>query len=155
MVTTNVYAALVRFAIFASEGGPVPNGATIQSATLTIYKDYYNYIYQLNPMLVAWDQAQATWQVRLKGVPWGTAGANGVGSDYASSVDAQFSAGFNPGWMSFDVTARVQQYAAGSSPNYGWRLQGVSGYNALRTFHSSEYATDPTTRPTLTLTFSQ
>src|SRR3954469_2999322 len=28
----------IRFAIFQSEGGPVPNGATINSATLSLYK---------------------------------------------------------------------------------------------------------------------
>ena len=90
----------------------------------------------------------------LNGVPWSVAGANGVGSDYASSFDAQFSAGWDPGWMSFDVTNRVQQYAAGS-PNYGWRLQEASGANALRYFHSSEYASNPSTRPSLMITYSQ
>jgi len=31
---TNTDRAVIRFAIFAAEGGPVPNGATITSATL-------------------------------------------------------------------------------------------------------------------------
>jgi len=31
------YADLVRFAVFESQGGPVPDGATITSAKLSIY----------------------------------------------------------------------------------------------------------------------
>jgi hypothetical protein len=147
-----VYTTLIRFAIFAFEGGPVPNGASIQSVKLEIYKEYYNCLYQLNPMLRTWDQTQATWQMSMNGVPWSVAGANGIGSDYASAVDAQFSAGWDPGWMSFDVTGRVKQYATGA-PNYGWRLLGISGYNDLRSFHSSEYEVDPSSKPRLTVQY--
>jgi len=54
--------------------------------------------------------------------------------------------------MSFDVTARVQAIGQGGA-NYGWQLVGVSGYNGLIWFYSSEYAT-PTLRPQLIVTYS-
>ena len=67
------YRPLVRFAIFQSEGGPVPNGAVIQSATLALYKQFYNDTLQLNALLKPWVEAQATWtdrQTRACRGPW-------------------------------------------------------------------------------------
>jgi hypothetical protein len=148
------YINLFRFATFVSEGGPVPNGATILAATLEIYKDVYNYVYELHPMLKPWSETQATYNVATTGNPWTAPGANGAGTDYASFADAQFSAPWNAGWMSFDVTTRMQLISQGASPNYGWRIVGLSGNNNTRKFYSSEYAVDPTLRPRLTVTYS-
>ena len=54
--------SLVRFAIFNSEGGPVPDGATITSATLGLYKySYYNYDYRLRALLTSWVESEVTW----------------------------------------------------------------------------------------------
>src|SRR5437660_6181781 len=38
LTNATIDGVLVRFAIFASEGGPVPNGSTISSATLSVYR---------------------------------------------------------------------------------------------------------------------
>jgi hypothetical protein len=146
------YTTLLRFAIFAADGGPVPNGASIVSARLEVHKEYYNYVYSLHPMLKLWDEASATWNSSRIGVGWAVAGANGAGTDYAVNHDAQYSVSWDPQWMSFDVTARVAQYAAGAA-NLGWQLRGVSGYDSLRRFKSSQYAADPSLRPRLTITY--
>ena len=69
------YRPLVRFAIFQSEGGPVPNGAVIQSATLALYKQYYNDTLRLNALLKPWSESQATWTISQTGVPWTVGGA--------------------------------------------------------------------------------
>jgi len=149
------YSNLIRFAIFQSEGGPVPDGAVIQSATLSLYKfSYYNMTYGLNRMLVDWSESGATWNQREAGLPWSVAGANGSGVDYAAAADAQGSAAWSPGWVNFDVTAAVEQMSQGS-PNYGWRLIGLSGNTTnIKRFHTREYATDPTLRPKLVISYS-
>jgi hypothetical protein len=147
------YSPLIRFAVFRSEGGPIPDGSTIVSAKLEIYKDVYNYVYRVHPLLRPWNEQQATWNVAASGSPWASAGASGIDTDYASAADAEYSAPWQSGWMTFDVTARLRDQAQGGQ-NLGWKIVGVSGYNAERRFYSSEYAT-VALRPKLTLTFAQ
>jgi hypothetical protein len=146
------YTPLVRFAIFQNEGGPVPAGATIQSATLQFYKQYYDDTVRLNALLKNWSEGQATWRVSQTGTNWSVAGAAGAGTDYNSTNDALVSVPFSPGWVAFDVTNRVQQWAKGNGTNQGWRLGATNSVNA-KIFDSSEYATDPTLRPKLTITY--
>jgi hypothetical protein len=76
-VDGTTYRPLLRFAIFQSEGGPVPNGATIQSAKLELYKQYYDYTLRLNALLKPWVESQATWMLSQTGVAWSVAGAAG------------------------------------------------------------------------------
>src|SRR3979409_1026224 len=53
---------LVRFAIFPSEGGPVPAGATITSATLSLYKYWGpDGTFKASRMLKNWPELQSTW----------------------------------------------------------------------------------------------
>ena len=78
--------SLIRFTIFQSEGGPVPDGATITSATLSLYKyTYYNYIYRLHPILNNWTEGEVTWDDRVVGMTWQGPGANGAGSETTCS----------------------------------------------------------------------
>ena len=144
----------LRFAIFQSEGGPVPDGAVIQSAKLELYKQYYDNTLRLNALLTPWVEAQATWPNRQTGVAWSVAGAAGAGTDYDPTTDASVAVGFNPGWVAFDVTSRVQQWSSKASVNNGWRVSQVAYniyYNIV--FNSSEYAADPTLRPKLTVVY--
>ena len=148
------YAPLLRFAIFQSEGGPVPNGAVIQSAKLQLYKQYYDDTLQVNSLLKPWSESQATWLNSQTGVAWSAGGAAGAGTDYKITADAMVTAGFNPGWVAFDVTPRVQQWSNNVVANYGWRLtQATTGTNPKQ-FNSSEYLTDATLRPKLTVVYA-
>jgi hypothetical protein len=147
------YRPLLRFAIFQSEGGPVPNGATIQSAKLELYKQYYDDTLRLNALLKPWVESQATWLLSQTGIAWSVGGAGGSGTDYNAAIDAQLAAGFNPGWVAFDVTPRVQQWAINSGTNFGWRMVQTSNGYSPKTFNSSEYATDITLRPKLTIVY--
>ncbi|MBK7673695.1 MAG: DNRLRE domain-containing protein [Candidatus Accumulibacter sp.] len=127
------YTKLIRFSIFESDGGPVPDGATIQFARLSMYKlSSYDHTYRAHRMLVDWDEAEATWEQRLTGVAWSSPGGNNPTSDYFSTADGEASIGSSPGWLEIDVTASVQQMATGQ-PNYGWRLVPVTGNNNLKT----------------------
>jgi hypothetical protein len=147
------YVPLVRFAIFASEGGPVPNGAFIESATLSLYKQHYSDTFRLNALLKPWIESQATWNNATTGVPWSAPGAAGVGSDHVNAADAVVNAAYSPGWVSFNVTTRVQQWSSGSGTNHGWRLSQTSAGSADKQFHSSEYST-AALRPKLTIVYS-
>ena len=81
------YNPLVRFAIFQSEGGPVPNGATIQSATLALYKQYYNDMLQRDALRKPQGKSQANWNLSQTGVVWSAGGAAGAGTDYGAATD--------------------------------------------------------------------
>ena len=146
------YGTMIRFAIYQSEGGPVPNGATITSATLSMYKTSFNdHVYTLNRMLRDWTESQASWNVARTGVAWSVVGANGIGTDYAATADAQASASYNPGWIDFNVTAAVQTLGQAGN-NYGWRVVPVSGTPGSRVFAAHEYGTQ-TLRPKLVINY--
>ncbi len=148
------YVPLLRFAIFASEGGPVPDGAFVQSATVQLYKQYYDANVGLFPLLVGWSESQATWNQRQAGVPWAVPGAAGAGTDYSATSDVVVAGGFSPGWMSFDVSARVQQWGAAVATNFGWRIAQTDTAGNDKIFYSSEYLTDQTLRPKLTVVYA-
>jgi hypothetical protein len=131
----------------------VPDGAVILSATLALYKQYYDGSLRLNALLKPWVEGEATWGNSRAGVAWSVGGAAGVGSDYNSTADAVVSPGFNPGWVSFDVSSRVQQWANGTGRNYGWRLVQTTTDANYRQFNTSEYTADSTLRPKLTITY--
>lgn len=150
------YSMLVRFAIFQSEGGPVPDGATIQSAKLSLYKySAYDMVYGAYRMLRAWPETAATWNAVAPGTAWATAGANGAGIDHLAAVDASAAVGFSAGWLELDLTAAVQQIGSATPlVNHGWRVRGISGnVSNLKRFHSSEYTAKPALRPKLEITF--
>ncbi len=154
-LNSTLYLPLLRFAVFQSEGGPVPDGVAIQSAKLGVYKGYYDNTLRLNALLKPWVEAQATWNQSQTGVPWSVAGAAGAGTDYDTNTDALVSVGFNPGWVAFDVTPRVQKWSSKTIANYGWRLTPTTASANNITFSSSEYTTDPTLRPKLTVVYGQ
>jgi Bacterial Ig domain/Putative Ig domain len=152
----NNYSTLVRFAVFQSEGGPVPNGARITSAVLSVYKQSaYNVSYGAHRMLVDWSESTATWNQPRSGASWASAGANGAGTDFANSADATASVGWDPGWLNFDVTAALQAMSLAPMPaNYGWRLRATTGLtHALKYFYASEYGGATTLRPKLVITY--
>lgn len=149
----NQYNPLVRFAIFANEGGPVPAGATITYAGLALYKSsYYDYIYRAHPMLRDWVESEATWLQAASGAPWNAQGAGGSGTDYAASGSPPTSTGWDPEWVVLDVTASVQSMSLEAQANYGWQLLG-NGVNYHKIFRSSEYAANTSLRPKLILDF--
>ncbi|QIB67528.1 DNRLRE domain-containing protein [Kineobactrum salinum] len=146
------YAPLIRFATFVPEGGPIPQDAIIESATLSVHKGAYDNVIALHAMKINWVESEATWNQAQDGVNWTVAGARGAGSDYEAEPDAQVSSPWNSGWVSFDVTARLQAVATGL-PNYGWRMLQLSGNGNRKELRSSEYITDASLRPKLKITW--
>ena len=149
------YTPLIRFAIFESEGGPVPDGATINSATLYIYKySNYNLDMTLNRLLRDWTETGATWNNWKSGSAWTTARAASSGNDIEGTSYATYSnSNFGTDtWGSADVTTDVSAWAGGTA-NYGWRALVVSGNNE-RKFNSRNYTTDATLRPKLVIDYT-
>ncbi|MCX2977510.1 DNRLRE domain-containing protein [Halieaceae bacterium IMCC11814] len=147
---------LVRFAIFSNEGGPVPEGATITFAGLALYKSStYDQAYSAHPLLVDWDQSEATWLESAEGMFWNEPGAGGIGSDYAASGSVEVHMDWNPGWLVLEVTDAVQSMSLGSQSNNGWQLIAGTGNPNQKSFRSSEFNAKPTLRPKLILQFTE
>ncbi len=149
----NSFVPLIRFAIFQSEGGPVPDGATIQSAILSVEKfSYYNTIYHAHRVLKDWVETEATWNDAQIGLPWTVGGALGLGSDILVLEDDQTEAGWDPPEvLSFDVTTGVQAFSDGMA-NYGWHLVVGTGNGNIKRFRSREYGT-VASRPKLVIQY--
>ena len=163
----NTDRTVIRFAIFASEGGPVPNGVTITSATLSLYK--YNgpdAVIQATRLLRNWTETGVTWNTTGTGTAWTVPGAGGVGTDVVSSADGQGSiadAAVNnctaapyPAacWLNIDVTSGVQAFSTGTANN-GWLLTQVSSsaIDQYKDFNSKDNTNFPALRPKLTITY--
>lgn len=148
----NHFNPLVRFAVFSSEGGPIPEGATITFASLALYKSSsYDYTYRAHPLLVDWVENKATWIGAADGIPWHQPGAAGIDSDYAANGSLEVYADWNPGWVVFDVTDTVQSMSLGEQSNNGWQLIAGTGNNNQKSFHASEYLANPALRPKLVI----
>ena len=144
---------LVRFKIFAAEGGPVPNGATIGSATLSLYKSAGGATtYGARRLLKNWVETQATWNIAATGTNWATPGATGA-ADILATADATAATTSVSGWLAFNVTSGVAAIGAGAA-NYGWRLVPTAGATNTKSFHSREYTSNTTLRPKLAITYT-
>ena len=142
--------ALVRFgALFASEGGPIPTGSTITSATLTInISNASASTIGFHPMLQPW--ADTALYATFGSAPWNaTAGIQLDNVEAATAADASRSfPALGP--QTVDVTARVQAWAADPSSNFGWVVNETVDDSVV--FDSSEGATAGN-RPQLSVTY--
>jgi hypothetical protein len=146
---------MVRFNIFANEGGPVPNGASITSATLSVYQDSGpTSTYDVRRFLKNWQEMQATWNVAATGLPWETAGA--LGASDVAPVEGQVAMTTIPGWLSFNVTSSLQAFANGTADNYGWKVGWVGGTTGPKFFWTREKAapSPSTLHPKLVITYN-
>jgi len=147
------YSVLLRYAIFQSEGGPVPDGATIKSAVLSLYKrSSYDYTFRAHRVLKNWAENSASWDSASSTTNWSIGGALGSDTDIVSTADGQGAVGWDPGWLAIDITSGLQAMSDGI-PNYGWRLLGVSGNDNLIQFISRNDSADSTFRPKLTIVY--
>jgi hypothetical protein len=142
---------LISFDIFASEGGPVPDGALIHSATMSLYKfSAYNHSYRAHRLLRPWSERFAQWVERDVGVPWTVMGGS---ADIASAPVAEGSIGWDPQWMELDLTNAVQRIGDGQ-PNFGWMIVPVQGNANIKRFRSSEEVQEPSQRPKIVVVYS-
>lgn len=161
---------VIRFAIFANEGGPVPNDAVISSATLSLYQfSGPPAVIKASRLKKSWNEQQVTWNNAASGAPWTVAGANSSGTDYVTAADGQ---GQSPDaealncdgppldpnqcWLHIPVTGGVQAFQAAPGSNFGWKIAQVSSPipGNYKNFNTSENPNFPNYRPKLTVTYT-
>lgn len=138
--TSQTNTALIRFEqLFTNDGGPIPVGSSIVSATLTY------------TVLDAGDasdvyEADVDWTANSTYADFGDA----PGVQTADLGEFVTTASASIATHSVDVTASLRRWSASPERNRGWALLPASSNGAQ--VHSSE-ATSFTTRPLLTVTY--
>mgnify|MGYP000483422057 CR=1 FL=1 len=139
----------------------IPSGATIDSATLHLYK-YAQYptsspesrTNNIHRITASWTGAGVTWNNRDTGIPWTT-----PGGDFVSTPTASTSTGTTVGvWLEWDVKTDVQAFVDGTYPNYGWLIKDAveseGSSSKYVKYYSREYTDDTTKRPKLVVTYT-
>lgn len=148
----------------------IPAGSEIVSASLRLYEHTaYNTLgvsawdVELFKLLVDWNEAQITWNVRQTGVSWSTAGASEDGKDIDATpfdtltLDGVAQSGFVE-WSGVGLLELVQAWVDGSTDNYGFMLAALDAESmgvaarVANLFHSSE-ATVSWLAPRLVVTY--
>ncbi len=150
---SDVKRLLVKFKVFKSEGGPVPDGAVVSGATLKLYKTgSYDYgPYNVFRVLKSWEETESSWNGAKTGDAWNSPGCSGAGTDRSTDPVATPQRGWDPGWMDVDVTGCVQAFSSGTANN-GWLL--VDPYGNYRSWASRDYTADTSLRPKLVVTYT-
>ena len=149
----DVQQGLIKFGgLFVSEGGPIPNTATINSASLTVNVTNVTAVpIGLHRMKQAWSAAN-TWNT-FGATPWNaTAGIQIDGVEAEITPDASSTvpaAGLNT--VTFNVLSGIQAWASNPASNFGWVLNETTDDGLV--FDSSEGAT-ATNRPKLSITYT-
>ena len=134
----------------------MPSNAEVRFATLSLYvsgrSNAQPITLNVYPVSRAWDYLDATWEVAQGNTSWGLPGASMAGVDYLQQPMATANVDFADGWVTFDVTALVQSWAAQQQPNYGFLIEGVNAAGVEYYLHSSEYL-DASRRPALTIIY--
>ncbi|MCC6558988.1 MAG: DNRLRE domain-containing protein [Polyangiaceae bacterium] len=123
-VSGGVRRSLLRFDL-----GSIPAGATVNSATLSVYQLYKNVA-----GTIAGHAATAAWAE-------GTVTSGSFGDGFEPAAFGSFDApgGGSTGWRALDVRALVQDWVSGDRPNYGVVL--IEDGTDNTDFRSSESAT--------------
>ena len=94
-----------------------------------------------------WLEAQATWNSRVTGTAWATAGG-----DYYATPAATTSVGTDTGYYAWDVATLVQEWLDSTYANYGVLFKGSAN---LHDFYSSDYVAFPDMQPKLVIEYNE
>ncbi|RJQ17201.1 hypothetical protein C4573_04070 [Candidatus Woesearchaeota archaeon] len=95
-----------------------------------------------------WSEATSSWTNASAGDPWSTAGGDMGSAEYDSISSTA------PVWDPFNVTNLTKEWINGTYANYGFLIKGGGLTTDDQTFYSSDYPTDATLRPKLTITYT-
>lgn len=161
---SQAYRTLVRFTGISG----IPSGSTITSVTLSLWEwavlssAAFSVAVNMHKILLAWVEAEATWNSWKTGSAWGTAGCSAV-TDRSDTVSAtitldQTAAGAFVSWSSAGLVADVQSWVDGEANN-GWMIRSAGEFNgagsgrAYNEFRTSEYTTEAQ-RPKLVVEYT-
>lgn len=143
--------SLLKFDI----AGNIPANATITSVTLTVQvtsapppANAVNSMFDLRPVLVAWDATSANWNNRTASSSWSTPGG-AIGVDFSSQISQTNYFDDNENAKTFvsssNLVADAQAWLQNPGTNFGWvmisELQGT--LYTERTMSSSSGGTPP------------
>jgi hypothetical protein len=137
--------AMIQFGqLFVSQGGPIPDGAPITEATLTVRVSQFNNAGTLHEVLVPW----------IDTVTAATLGPTpGVITDEDFDIDAVAPGPDAQGVKMMNVRASLQAWSAAPANNHGWMFVQLSGGAGDSTINSCEAAQSD--RPLLSVTYLQ
>jgi len=152
------YRSLLKFAVFESEGGPVPDGSVIISAALKLYK-YGSYPSELSAfeVLKAWEELESTPRRASNLEEWAVTSCRGPGEDHAVERVGWGQLSYTAGqWLTLDVTRSLSRWGSGLLPNNGWVLHDWYPYDTQnpRHYYSRHYTGDTTLRPKLEIIYA-
>ena len=103
--------------MFAANGGPIPDGASIGSATLRIVIDDEGSPVNFRNALTSWSEASV----------WADFGVDLVLGGNASEMVAATTPNLATGAIALVVTSSVSAWSSDPSANLGWFLEGTQG----------------------------
>ncbi|OPY18867.1 MAG: Disaggregatase related repeat protein [Methanomethylovorans sp. PtaU1.Bin073] len=138
---------------------------TISKATLSLYWYYpagatrtSDTVVEVYRPAAEWDPKYVSWNNRVSGTPWSTAGGswydkNGAAQGSTPYASLTFPAKTVPGnkYYDLDVTQLVQEYVSGKYKNTGFFLKARTESGNYIAFYSSEWS-NAAQRPKLTVT---
>ena len=153
----------------------IPSGATIESATLHLYRygyeEYYeegeDRVYDIHRMTTDWTEGTpceypcypddgATWLTTDGTTNWGTYGGDYVSTPTDGILIQYGTVGI---WNVWDATSDVQAFVDGTQ-NYGWLINDAvesiepDDLGPMSSYHSREYGDDESLRPYLEVTYT-
>ena len=149
---TNIRVALVRFEI-----PPLPRGATVTGASLSLYAQTRTNAGSLRLraylMRRPWNEGAANWLEADTGRRWALPGANGVAVDRNAAPIAEDQFAGVEQWATLDVTQAVARWVQNPNENYGLLLRGEGDGSVDYRFASAQYW-DASLRPKLAITYT-
>ncbi len=135
----------------------IPPQADLKEAHLRLYLNAVSgsgsIAVSLHKLLVDWVDNQATWNEAADGLPWGTAGAQGMGSDY-DPVPIDERSVYQNTFGTFNLKSVVTEWLTGVSPNEGVLILGPElGSGSTRYRFDSSESGDPNRRPALEIRY--
>ena len=138
-------------AVLFADLSMIPASVIIASATLNVYCTYNlsSCNVSLYRLLHNFAELQVTWNDRLTGTAWDTAGL-GADLDYRVPAIDTISVNAVNAWFAFDITYLVQNYIQGVYSNFGFALFADT-LDVVLNFASSNHGT-PSLRPYIEIT---
>ena len=111
----------------------IPSTDVVSDATLTLVDievtQTTSHTGEMRRVLVDWIEAEATWNIRVTGTNWTTAGCSSNGSDRSATVTDSITLDTTVNTAVFNsaqLTDDVQKWVDGTNSNFGWLITDIN-----------------------------